>query len=472
MTQARFAPVDLALIGGYLLFALVVGFWRRRRSAEDYLIAERSLSLLVFTATLVATFYGGILAVGEFTYQYGLANWTTQALPYYCFATLFALFLARRVRQASHYTIPDKLAQEYGKPVALLGALFAFAIITPAPYILMVGQLLAVALGWPIVPAMLVGTLVSVVYVYFGGFRSDVRINVFQFALMFIGFMVALPVVATRLGGYHWMAQHVPATHLRLDGGQGAGYVAVWFFIAMMTFVDPGFHQRCYAAKTPRTAQVGILLAVLCWAGFDFMTTSMGLFARAAMPDLSATQAGLAFPLLAERLMPAGVKGLFYLAMLATVMSTVVSYTFMGAMTLGRDLFWRMSGEGDAERVQALTRAGLVVTTAFGIAIAWLVPSVVRQWFAIGTVVVPGLLLPVLTSYAPRLRVSSGAVLAAMVGGAGTSLTCLLTGWLRTGIYADTGDFPFGTQPMYPGLAVSVCVFAVALVLRRRRLAA
>lgn len=469
MTRAHFATADLLLIGAYFAATLIVGFWRRRRTVDDYLIAERSLSLLVFTATLVATFYGGILAVGEYTYQYGLANWTTQGLPYYVFAVLFAIFLAPRVRRASHYTLPDRLAQVYGRPAAILGALFAFVIITPAPYILMVGQLTSVALGWPLLPAMLAGTILSVVYVYVGGFQSDVRINVFQFALMFLGFLVALPILVLRLGGYGWMAAHVPPTHLQLDGGQGPAFVAVWFFVALMTFVDPGFHQRCYAARTPSIAQRGILLAVLCWAIFDLLTTSTGLYARAALPNLTPREAGLAFPILAERLLPPGAKGLFYLAMLATVMSTVVSYTFIGAMTVGRDLLWRTTGEGSNERVQALTRAGLVVTTAVGFAIAWAVPSVVRQWYAIGTVAVPGLLLPVLSSYAPRFRVHPAAVLAAMTAGAGTSLACLLAGWRRHGIYADTSQFPFGTQPMYPGLAVSLAIFGVALLERRLR---
>ena len=69
MPRAHFAPADIALLAAYFGITLVVGFWNRRRSTEDYLIASRSLSLPVFVATLVATWYGGILAVGELTYS-------------------------------------------------------------------------------------------------------------------------------------------------------------------------------------------------------------------------------------------------------------------------------------------------------------------------------------------------------------------------------------------------------------------
>lgn len=462
MTRAHFAPADIALLALYFAVTLVVGFWKRQRNTEDYLIASRALSLPVFVATLVATWYGGILAVGEFTYQYGLANWTMMGLPYYLFALLFALFLAARVRQASLYTIPDKLAHEYDRKTALLGAVFTFVMVTPAPYILMVGQLIAVAFGWPLLPAMLVGVLFSVVYVYLGGFQSDVRINVFQFCLMFAGFAVALAATVSQYGGFSWLKANLPPTHLQLDGGQSLSFILVWFFIAFWTLVDPGFHQRCYAARTPAVARNGILIAIVCWAVFDFLTTATGLYARAALPALPPEQQGMAFPLLAERLPPL-VKGLFYVAMLATIMSTVVSFTFLAAMTIGRDFLWRLRGEETNAHVPLYTRWGLLVATALGIVISYFIPSVVKQWWTIGTVFVPGLLLPVVTGYLPRWRVAPNFAFATLLAGTGTALTCLLIGWLRSphGVVADTSEFPFGLQPMYPGLIAALVVYGL-----------
>ena len=464
MIRAHFSLLDGIILASYFLFTVIVGFWKRKRGTEEYLIAARRLSLPVFVATLVATWYGGILASGEFTYDYGIANWTTQGLPYYVFALVFALFLATRVREASLYTIPDKLHHAYGRPAALLGAIYAFIMITPAPYILMVGRLIQVAFGWPEFASVLVGTIFSVAYVYVGGFESDVRINVFQFLLMFGGFAAALPALVHRFGGFHWLAAHVPATHLRLDGGQDLGFILVWFFIAVWTLVDPGFHQRCYAARTPSIARTGILVAIVCWAIFDFLTTTTGLYARAAMPVMPpGTSHDMAYPLLAEIGLPSGIKGLFYLGMLATVMSTVVSYTFIGAMTVGRDFVWRLRGDTGNDSVPVYTRWGLIVTTVLGIAIAMAVPSVVKQWYAIGTICVPGMLLAVLGSYSPRFQAPPVATVIGMLAGGGVAAGCLITGWLRHhGVDAATEDFPFHLQPMYPGLIASVIVYALA----------
>ena len=84
MNPITIATADKILILVYLAFILLIGllFSKRQRTDDlNFLLAGRRLSLPAFTATLVSTWYGGILGVGEFTYRYGLLNWVTQALP-------------------------------------------------------------------------------------------------------------------------------------------------------------------------------------------------------------------------------------------------------------------------------------------------------------------------------------------------------------------------------------------------------
>ena len=469
--RAAFQPVDWAVLGLYFAFLLVVGFWKRRGGVEEYLIAGRSLSLPVFVATLVATWYGGILGVGEYVYNSGLLAWTTNGLPYYVFALLFAVFLARRVRGgAAHlYTIPDKLEEVYDRRTALLGAAFAFVYAAPSTYVLMTGTLLHVLFGWPLFPAMLVGIIFSVAYVYQGGFLADVRVNVLQFALMFAGFAAAVGLCLARYGGVGFLtaAGRLPPAHLTLLGDYDFGYALVWFFIALVTLTDPGFHQRCYAARTPRVAALGIGLAVACWIAFDTLSTTMGLFARALLPGLA--DAKLAFPALAERVLPPGLKGLFYVGMLAPIMASTVSYTFIAALTIGRDFVWRLRGDATDARVPLYTRFGLVLSSGLALAVALAIPSVVKQWYFFGSVFVPGVLLPLLGAYAPAPygRAPAGYAFWSMLLGAGTALTWLLWGWGHGGY--DSPLFPLGWQPMYPGLLVSALIYGTGLAVKSQR---
>jgi SSS family solute:Na+ symporter len=454
-----FHSADVAIIVGYFAAVMVAGLaWLRRgRTADDYFLAGRTLTLPAFVATLVATWYGGILGVGEFTYQYGVSNWLVFGVPYYVFAIVFALVLAPRIRQAELYTIPDKINEAYGKPAAALAAAFVYCLTTPAPYVLMLGTLLQLIFGWPPLAALLVGIVFSTIYVYVGGFRSDVRVNIVQFSLMFIGFAVIIPYCAWTFGGLSFLQAHLPATHLTWHGGNSTQYIIAWFFIALWTLVDPSFHQRCYAAQTPRTASRGILVSILFWVVFDFMTTTAGLYARAALPGISPVDA---YPLLAERLLPAGLKGLFYVAMLATVMSTLVSYLFISGVTFTRDFVWRLRG-GDPDRGLGLrTAVGLLLTTAIALALALAVPSVVKLWFFVGTALIPGLLLPLLSAYWPVLRVRRGAIVWLMAAAFVTSLAWLV--WGQTHVVEGMPCYPFGLEPMYAGLAVSVVGFALA----------
>ena len=94
------SPIDWGLIVAYFVFlaAVWLRLLGRRSSTVDYLVAGRRVTLPAFVATLVATWYGGILGVGEYSYRYGVSNWLVFGVPYYVGALLFAWLFARRAR--------------------------------------------------------------------------------------------------------------------------------------------------------------------------------------------------------------------------------------------------------------------------------------------------------------------------------------------------------------------------------------
>ncbi len=442
-------------IGVYLLLLLFIGF-RRRGNPEDevdFLVGGRQLTLPAFVATLVTTWYGGILGVGEFTYRYGLSNWVVFGLPYYLFAIMFALFLAPRIRQSNLLSIPDQFYRHYGKTSGLFGTLFTFLLTLPAPYVLMVGLMIQMITGWSLWICVLVGTLFSLVYVIAGGFRSVVRTDKLQFVLMFGGFLVILVTLVTRFGGLGFLKAHLPPLHLTWHGGNSPQYLLVWFFIALLTIIDPGFHQRCYAAKTGRVARNGILLSVLFWFGFDFLTTTTGLYARALLSDINPV---LSFPLLSHQVLPPLLSGIFLTGLLATIMSTLDSNFLLSAITIGHD-FWAHLKEGGRSRA-ALTRWGLIVSAGLSILLALAVPSVIQLWYVVGTLCIPAMLLPVLGSYFPFFRLSRRLVQANLIVPFLVSLVFLIQS-VRISPNLTELHYWLGIQPMYPGLLVSVLLW-------------
>lgn len=457
--MVTFATVDLIIIATYFGLVLLIGFLSARRGSDaaEFLLAGRSLTLPLFVMTLVSTWYGGILGVGEFSYLYGISNWVVQGVPYYIFALAFALIMAKRIRATNLVTIPDKLHQAYDLKTAVLGSLLTFVLMTPAPYILMLAVLLHLVSGWGLVTCILAATISSTIYLFFGGFRADIYTDVFEFVLMFVGFAVILPFAYVNFGGFEFIKQNVPPLHLTWDGGNSIQFVLVWFFIALWTLIDPSFHQRCYAAKSGAVAQRGIFISILFWFVFDAMTATAGLYSRAALPPLD--QPMMAFPLLAELTLPPVAKGVFYVGMLATIMSSLNTLAFVSATTIGRDIIWRVRREENELNVNLYTQWGLFATAILSIVLAILIPSVIRLWYTIGTVIIPGLLIPLVSSYFDRWKVSARYAFLAMLFGWATSFAWLIIGWTKE--LGSSLHYPLGIEPMYPGLVVSLLVWGI-----------
>jgi SSS family solute:Na+ symporter len=446
--------LDYSLIAVYLCGLLAIGFVRRLKpdsSAAEMILGGRVLTLPAFVASLVATWYGGILGVGEYSYNYGLSTWIVFGLPYYLAALLFALFLARKARQSELLTIPDRLAQVYGNRTAAIGGSIIFLMTVPAAYVLMLGVLAEMLFGWPFWVGVVAGSLLSVIYVYLGGFNSVVRTDLLQFGLMFLGFAVLLVTLVSQYGGYSFLATHLPETHLTWHGGKSGWYIASWYGIALATLIEPSFYQRCYAARSASVARRGIFVSIGCWALFDFMTTGCGLYARAILPNLA--DPVTSFPSLAAEVLPVGLLGLFVLAILATVMSTVDSYAFLAASTFGNDIMRRF-GLIDEASIGRYTRVGLAVTLVLAIVLALFFKSVVEIWYLFGSIGTPALLVPVFTSFVGRRRLSAGWAMVSIA----LSGTISLTWWLSQFRTAGSAYW-YGLEPIFPGLALSLGIF-------------
>jgi SSS family solute:Na+ symporter len=439
----------LILVVVYAVALLALSASHRGGGGVDYLLAGRRLTLPAFVATLVSTWYGGILGIGEYAWSYGISTWVVFGVPYYLAAVLFAFWLAPRLRQSGAVTIPDLLVVAYGRKASTVGAAAVYASTVPVAYLLMVATLLAQITGWPVVTTVLIGAGFSALYVALSGFRAVVRTDVLQLVLMYGGFIILLPAALAHTGGFGGLWSSLPESHRTWDGGLGWQTVLVWYLIAMQTVVEPSFYQRVFAARNPRIARVGVLASVAMWVVFDFLTVSSGVAARVLLPELADPM--IAYPALAGLVLSPWAAALFTVALFATVMSTLDSYLFIAATTIGHDI---TNDPGDPDRIRRRTRLGLVSSAVLAAVGALLFDSAVQVWHDIGSVVTSTLLLPVLAIHLPPAwKPSEKRAVAAML-----AATTISTSWilLRSG-----GDsYPLGIEPMFPALiAAALCLF-------------
>jgi len=333
---------------------------------------------------------------------------------------------------------------------------------TPAPYLLMIALLIQLIFGTSMFLSIVLTLLVSVIFLFTGGLISDIRVNIFEFIMMYVGFGIIIPFCFVEFGSPTVLFNTLPSSHISLLGNNSITYLLVWFFIGSWAIVDPAFHQRCYAARDPQTAKRGVMISLVFWIIFDAMTILTGLYAFANIQNLQ--NPALSYPLLADKILPHFAKGLFFVGLLATIMSTFHSNLLVSATTVGHDILKKSFKKVSA---RILNNLGLVIVTVISIIIAVLIPSVVDIWYTIGTLAVPPLLISVVPSYFPKIQVKDNYIFYAMIISFLVSLFSLIFGMInvRDGKY----HYLLGLEPIYPGLIVGIIIYSAGFVLKKSK---
>ena len=467
------STVDWLIVAGYFAALMWIG-WRERGAlrgpAGSVILGGRALTLPAFIATLVTTWYGGILAVGEYSYSYGISNWVVFGLPYYAAAAVFALVMAKTARRSQTLTIPERIHRSIGRRSSIISAILVFILSAPTSYLLGLAIMISFFFNISVALAALISAVISLVYVMLGGFKAVVRTDKLQFVLMFGGFALLFVILFLQNGFWEFISAAVPETHLTWSGGASLWYIASWYVIAQGALVDPGFHQRCYAAKSESVAVRGILISIAFWALFDFLTTACGLYARALLPNLA--DPALSFPALALEVLPPVALGLFVTGMLSVMMSTIDSNSFLAATTFSYDFILRLKKNPlppDENALRRWTIIGLALSTALALVFALVFDSIVEVWREFGSVGIPALLAPLLIAFfakKPRNQLSDSQGLVLIALPALVSAAWVLYRHLGpTGAY-PFADYPFLSEPIFPGLYVSLALVVAIRIIR------
>ena len=129
MSGTHFGPVDLGIVGVYLVLCFIAGLWVRRyaRRLDDFIVAGRNVSLHLGVASLAATEFG--LVTGMYTAQYGYSAGFAPIIigVFYAAAMLFmgqTGFVVRRLRATGAATISESLERKFGPGVRWWAGLF------------------------------------------------------------------------------------------------------------------------------------------------------------------------------------------------------------------------------------------------------------------------------------------------------------------------------------------------------------
>lgn len=433
--------IDYIVISLLLLVTFFSGIYASRnvnKKDENYILAGRKLTIPLFVATLVATWYGSILGVGEFIYNYGTLAWVCLAFPYYISAFVFAMFFSGKIRNINVLSIPEQIEKHYGKKVGILTSIIILIITLPSAYVLMLGVVINDLLNIGLNLSIIFGTIFAFTYIFKGGFKSDVYANIIQFIVMYLGFGILLYFLIKSYGSPFEMFQNLPIAKRDVLTLENLPYIISWFFIALQTFIDPSFFQRCSASVNKSTAKKGILYSIFFWIIFDFLTLFTGLY---SINLIQTTEPIQTYILLGNEVLPSFYKGIFYSAIIATIMSSLNSYGFLSAVTIGNDILKQIN-----PKIINPTKLGLVISSILSIIIAIYIPSVIDIFYKTATLAIPSIFFPLLLSYYGKIRIKQNMIIYYMI------ITLLSS---SIGLYFQENQNSF-FQPMQLGLLVSI----------------
>lgn len=139
--------------------------------------------------------------------------------------------------------------------------------------------------------------------------------------------------------------------------------------------------------------------------------------------------------------------------------STLNNFVFMSADTFSRDFVFRLFESVGESQVRKYTYIGIIISAALSVILAYYFPSVVNLWYLIGSICIPGLIMPMISAYYEKLRIRPGLIIFEMAAGIAVSVTWYI---LRK---IFTGNFILDiTEPMIVGLVITVIIHIISLV--------
>ncbi len=422
-----------------------------KNSVLDLLLLGRQLTLPLFVANLVSTWYGGILGVTQISFQSGIYNFLTQGVFWYITYLLFAFFLVDKLRKYDAVTLPHLVGQMFGPRSEKISALFNFFNILPISYALSVGIFLQMLFGGELWAMTLVGTMSVVLYMLAGGFRAVVYSDLVQFTVMCTSVLIVVLFCLSTYGGISFLQQHLPSSHFAWLGGHSISTTLVWGLIALATLVDPSFYQRVFAANTTRTAKLGIFISTGVWILFDLCTTAGGLYARALYPN---ADSGQAYLVLVMEVLPSGFRGFVLAGILATIVSTLDSFIFIAGTTLSFDLLpkkfrWKILPHHVSVIFSGLLTVALSLVFSGGIK---------DIWKTLGSYSAGCLLLPLMLAHLkPKIISDNFFVISSLT-------SAIVISYWRFGNLPN--DY-MGIDPLYVGLGTSFILIGGFLIFKK-----
>lgn len=300
----------------------------------------------------------------------------------------------------------------------------------------------------PMEVAMGIMAFILIAPVVIGGMKADVMTDVVQFILML--FMLALIVPFALSGLQSDIAAGVPEGYLNPFSYISAQEIAVFFILLFfLPITSAPLYQRFFASESEASARKSVLYSIATWMAIDSITILCGFAALRLYPDL--VDPDTAFIVLGTAL-PVAARSIFFVGLLAAIMTTANSFLQSGASSLAYDVFRNLKPATSEGQLLALSRLLVIVLGVLSLVLALWFQRIVPALLFTLTMWTAGILVPTLAALTGR-KLRRDTALYSLLGGALSALVWKIVQ-------------PFDVDAVFVGLGFSLLVAIASEVFR------
>ncbi len=257
------------VVVAYVLMLLGISVYKSRsvKSADDFMVAGRSVPVYMLVATLVCTWIGSgsLFGTAGLTFRTGISELWFSAGAWV--GILVVYMIAARVRSIAQYTLTDLLEKRYNQLAKVLGTItIIIAYMVIAGYQFKGGgRFISILSDGSISPetGMIIAALLIVGFTVLAGMVSIVSIDIFNGSIMLLAMIITLPFAISSHGGLDAVIttiQQTEASHLSVMGGHDLFWVVG---IALPTFLllmsESSMYQKFSSADSAQNARKAVM---------------------------------------------------------------------------------------------------------------------------------------------------------------------------------------------------------------------
>lgn len=338
----------LFFIALYLLSNIAIGAWaaRRVKNTQDFVLAGRSLPLVLAASATFATWFGsetimgapatfvegGVLAIIEEPFGSALCLF------------LVGAFYARPLYRLGITTFSDYFGVRFGRSAELISAI----LIIPSYFSWIAAQFIAIGIvmnvvtGVPIFWCVAVSALIVTIYTLMGGMWSISVTDFFHNIIIIVALLILAVVLYRQVGGFEAIARQTRPGFFRffpevtLKGG--VEYLAAWMTIGLGSIPQQDIFQRVMAAKNEQSTVRASYLASFLYLTVAMLPLFIGLAGKLLYPNLNMDNQML-IPNMVLKHSNLAMQILFFGALMSAILSVSSGAILAPATVFGENVY-------------------------------------------------------------------------------------------------------------------------------------